>query len=125
MTRDVDQIQLSDGSGLWRSNRAPPQQLVKYLDRERSAPEFGALFKALPTAGEDGTLAARMTSGYAYRNCHAKTGTLSDVSALSGYCESRGGHTLVFSILMNGVSSISEAQALQDKMAQSIAKYGG
>jgi D-alanyl-D-alanine carboxypeptidase/D-alanyl-D-alanine-endopeptidase (penicillin-binding protein 4) len=118
-------IRLSDGSGLSRSNRAPPQQIVFFLDRERAAPEFGAFFSSLPTAGVDGTLADRMRSGYAHRNCHAKTGTLLDVSALSGYCESRGGRTLIFSILMNGVGSISHAQSLQDKMAESMAKYGG
>ena len=124
-TRAVTELSLADGSGLARSDRSPPQQIVFYLDRQRAAPEFGAFFGALPTAGVDGTLADRMTSGYAHRNCHAKTGTLRDVSALSGYCATRGGHTLVFSILMNGVSSIADAQRLQDRMAEKIAKYTG
>ena len=118
-------LKLSDGSGLSRSDQAAPQELVQFLDHEQDAPEYGALFSAMPIAGVNGTLAGRMRSGYAHHNCRAKTGTLIDVSALSGYCKSRGGHTLVFSILMNRVSSVSDAESLQDKMAQSMAKYNG
>jgi serine-type D-Ala-D-Ala carboxypeptidase/endopeptidase (penicillin-binding protein 4) len=118
-------VQLADGSGLSRSDQAAPQELVQFLDHERDALEFGALFSAMPIAGVNGTLAGRMRSGYAHHNCRAKTGTLRDVSALSGYCRSRGGHTLVFSILMNRVGSITHAESLQDKMAQSMARYAG
>jgi D-alanyl-D-alanine carboxypeptidase/D-alanyl-D-alanine-endopeptidase (penicillin-binding protein 4) len=118
-------VRLADGSGLSRSDQAAPQELVHFLDAEQHAPEFGALFSALPIAGVNGTLSGRMRSGYAHNNCRAKTGTLHDVSNLSGYCKARSGHTLVFSILINHVSSISHAESLQDKMAQSMAKYKG
>ena len=46
---------------------------------------YEALFESLPIAGRDGTLVDRMRRGPARRRCHAKTGTLSDVSALSGF----------------------------------------
>jgi D-alanyl-D-alanine carboxypeptidase/D-alanyl-D-alanine-endopeptidase (penicillin-binding protein 4) len=123
--RDAPEVQLVDGSGLARSDTASPQQMVKYLDREQEPPDSGQLDRVLPVAGETGTLSGRMRSGYANGNCHAKTGTLLDVSALSGYCVARDGHTLVFSILMNEVNSIARAQDLQDKMAEAIAKYDG
>src|SRR5437764_527342 len=80
---------------------------------------------ARPIAGVDGTLAHRMTSGYAHHNCRAKTGTLNGVSALSGYCRSRSNHILFFSILMNGQSSDSYAHSIQDDMAQHMAGYKG
>jgi D-alanyl-D-alanine carboxypeptidase/D-alanyl-D-alanine-endopeptidase (penicillin-binding protein 4) len=118
-------VRLSDGSGLSHSNQAAPQAVVRYLVKERTEPEANALFGALPIAGVDGTLAQRMTSGPAYRHCRAKTGTLRGVSALSGYCRTRGGHTLFFSILMNGQGSDSYAHSLQDRMAQAIAGYAG
>jgi serine-type D-Ala-D-Ala carboxypeptidase/endopeptidase (penicillin-binding protein 4) len=118
-------IRLSDGSGLSRSDQAAPQEVVRFLDHEQEEPEFPAFYSALPIAGVNGTLYNRMESGPAHHNCHAKTGTLTGVSALSGYCESRGGKTLIFSILMNGVSSDSYARSLQDKMAQSMANYKG
>jgi D-alanyl-D-alanine carboxypeptidase/D-alanyl-D-alanine-endopeptidase (penicillin-binding protein 4) len=118
-------VRLSDGSGLSRSNRAPPQEIVRYLQHEMAAPEFIDFFRALATAGETGTLADRMESGPARGNCHAKTGTLYGVSALSGYCDARGGSRLIFSILMNGVSSDSYAHSIQDRMARSMANYNG
>jgi D-alanyl-D-alanine carboxypeptidase/D-alanyl-D-alanine-endopeptidase (penicillin-binding protein 4) len=119
------QIRLSDGSGLSRSNQAPPQEIVRYLDNERPTPEFIAFFDSLPIAGVNGTLYNRMRSGPARGHCRAKTGTLHDVSALSGYCKSSGGHTLIFSILMNGQSDTGHAESLEDRMAQSMAKYKG
>ena len=61
-----------------------------------------------------------MRRGPARSRCRGKTGTLSNVSALSGYCRARSGDVYVFSILMNGVS-ISAAHDLQDGMAQAIA----
>jgi D-alanyl-D-alanine carboxypeptidase/D-alanyl-D-alanine-endopeptidase (penicillin-binding protein 4) len=64
-----------------------------------------------------------MRHGPARGRCHAKTGTLSNVSALSGYCQSRSGDTVVFSILMNGVSPTS-ARNQQDKMAEALVRYG-
>ncbi|TML75169.1 MAG: D-alanyl-D-alanine carboxypeptidase/D-alanyl-D-alanine-endopeptidase [Actinobacteria bacterium] len=118
-------VTLHDGSGLSHDNKANPRDIVRYLLDERSEPESKALFGALPIAGVDGTLAHRMTSGYAHRNCRAKTGTLTGVSALSGYCRSRSNHVLFFSILMNGQSSDSHAHSLQDDMAQHMAGYNG
>jgi D-alanyl-D-alanine carboxypeptidase/D-alanyl-D-alanine-endopeptidase (penicillin-binding protein 4) len=118
-------VRLSDGSGLSRANQAPPQEIVQFLDQELDAPEFDALWSALPIAGVNGTLAGRMRSGPAHHSCRAKTGTLYGVSALSGYCDSRGGKRLIFSILMNGQSSDSYAHQLQDKMVQSMANYRG
>jgi D-alanyl-D-alanine carboxypeptidase/D-alanyl-D-alanine-endopeptidase (penicillin-binding protein 4) len=119
------QIRLSDGSGLSRSSQAAPQEVVRYLDNERPTPEFIAFYDSLPIAGVNGTLHNRLRSGLARRHCRAKTGTLHDVSTLSGYCASRGGHTLVFSILMNGLSDSGRGESLQDRMVQSIAKYKG
>jgi len=61
-----------------------------------------------------------MRRGPARDRCRGKTGTLSDVSALSGYCEVTSGNTWVYSILMNRVSPTG-ARLLQDRMLQKIA----
>jgi serine-type D-Ala-D-Ala carboxypeptidase/endopeptidase (penicillin-binding protein 4) len=82
--------------------------------------EFYAWYESLPIAGRDGTLSDRMRSGAARGRCHAKTGTLSNVSALSGYCEAISGDLYAFSILMNGVYPPG-ARVLQDRMAQALA----
>jgi len=115
---------LVDGSGLSRGNRASPQAVVRLLEGMRSTPSFPAFFESLAVAGRDGTLRRRMTGGAARGNCRAKTGTLSGVSTLSGYCRTRGGRNLSFSFLMNGVSPPA-ARRLQDRMTEAVARVGG
>jgi D-alanyl-D-alanine carboxypeptidase/D-alanyl-D-alanine-endopeptidase (penicillin-binding protein 4) len=61
-----------------------------------------------------------MRSGPAKRRCHAKTGSLIGVSALSGYCSTVSGREIAFSFLMNGIST-TYARRLQDRMAQALA----
>jgi serine-type D-Ala-D-Ala carboxypeptidase/endopeptidase (penicillin-binding protein 4) len=113
-----------DGSGLSRADRTSPKELLKLLKGIRSEPEvFAALRDALPVAGRTGTLRYRMRGTAAAGRCQAKTGTLSGVSALVGYCDSRGGQLVGFAFLMNGVS-VSGARSLQDRMVASIARYG-
>ena len=85
--------------------------------------DFDPFVDSLPIAGQDGTLFDRMRRGPARCRCRGKTGTLSNVSALSGYCEARSGDNYAFSILMNGVYPPG-ARRLQDRMLQAIAKYG-
>jgi D-alanyl-D-alanine carboxypeptidase/D-alanyl-D-alanine-endopeptidase (penicillin-binding protein 4) len=117
-------VKLSDGSGLSRADKAAPRQVATLLDHMRDRPEYTALFNSLPIAGRDGTLDNRMRSGPARGHCRAKTGTLVGVSALSGYCQTKGGRTVVFSILMNGVY-VTGARKIQDRMVQAIAGYTG
>jgi D-alanyl-D-alanine carboxypeptidase/D-alanyl-D-alanine-endopeptidase (penicillin-binding protein 4) len=116
---------LVDGSGLSTSNRSAPREIVDFLRGEYDRPEYEAFFASLPTAGVNGTLATRMRGGAAHRRCHAKTGTLNaGHTALSGYCETAGGKTLAFSVVMN-FGSIGGDRGRQDRMAQAIARYRG
>jgi D-alanyl-D-alanine carboxypeptidase/D-alanyl-D-alanine-endopeptidase (penicillin-binding protein 4) len=113
-------VHLADGSGLSRSDKAAPKQIARLLRALRRRSGFSSFYASLPIAGRDGTLAGRMRSGPAHGRCHAKTGTLSDVSALSGYCVNRSGRTLIFSVL-NNRTNIYNARAVQDRVAQAIA----
>jgi serine-type D-Ala-D-Ala carboxypeptidase/endopeptidase (penicillin-binding protein 4) len=119
-------VTMVDGSGLDRADRAAPKEVVDLLDgmRNREPGDFDALLGSLPIAGRDGTLVDRMRRGAARGRCHAKTGTLSDVSTLSGYCFARGGDVIEFSLLMNRVNVFS-AHAVQDRMVNSIAGFSG
>jgi D-alanyl-D-alanine carboxypeptidase/D-alanyl-D-alanine-endopeptidase (penicillin-binding protein 4) len=115
-------VQMIDGSGLSRANKASPYRVVRLLramytiDPDQSQ----AYYDSLSIAGRDGTLVDRMRRGAARGRCHAKTGTLSDVSALSGFCETKSGGLYAFSMLMNRVD-VTLAHKLQDRMAQAIA----
>jgi D-alanyl-D-alanine carboxypeptidase/D-alanyl-D-alanine-endopeptidase (penicillin-binding protein 4) len=119
-------VTMVDGSGLDRRDRAAPREVVDLLEgeRKRDPDEFNALLNSLPIAGRDGTLVDRMRHGAARGRCHAKTGTLSDVSALSGYCFSRGGDVIEFSLLMNSVN-VSTARRVQDRMTTTMAAFTG
>ncbi|HVL96141.1 MAG TPA: D-alanyl-D-alanine carboxypeptidase/D-alanyl-D-alanine-endopeptidase [Solirubrobacteraceae bacterium] len=109
----------ADGSGLSRSNRTTPRQVVRLLARMASARHFTT---SLALAGRTGTLARRMRRGAARGRCRGKTGTLYSVSNVAGYCRTAAGSTVAFAILMNGVNPWS-ARALQDRMASAIARY--
>jgi D-alanyl-D-alanine carboxypeptidase/D-alanyl-D-alanine-endopeptidase (penicillin-binding protein 4) len=113
-------LSLIDGSGLDHGDRASPQSVVRLLTYEHSRPEFQALYDSLPIAGVDGTIDKRMRTGPAHRNCHAKTGSLTGVSSLSGYCTTTSGREVAFSFLMNGLS-VGYARRVQDRMTEAVA----
>lgn len=112
-------VRIVDGSGLSRGNRLTARAVAALLISAWSDPAVSAPFySSLPTAGVNGTLRRRMTSGPAYGRVHAKTGTLRTASALSGYVRTR----YVFSILQNGSPIPSwYARLGQDRFAQILA----
>ena len=110
-----------DGSGLSRSDRVTPRQIVQLLVRVRTLAGFRA---ALPVAGESGTLQTRMRHTAAQGACEGKTGTLHDASALAGYCRSASGHLLAYAILVN-YCNVNKARAAQDRMAVDMARWRG
>jgi D-alanyl-D-alanine carboxypeptidase/D-alanyl-D-alanine-endopeptidase (penicillin-binding protein 4) len=114
---------LVDGSGLARGNRASPLSIVRLLSAIYRSDDFDPFVGSLAIAGSDGTLFDRMRRGPAHRRCVGKTGTLSNVSALSGYCEALSGDNYAYSILMNGVYPTG-ARKLQDLMLQALSKFG-
>jgi D-alanyl-D-alanine carboxypeptidase/D-alanyl-D-alanine-endopeptidase (penicillin-binding protein 4) len=113
-------VNLSDGSGLSRADNAAPREVVDLLRGVQRSVAFTDFKAALPVAGVDGTLASRMRGSAAYRKCSAKTGTLSNVSSLSGYCTTAAGELVAFSVLQNRVSPAA-AHGQQDRVAALIA----
>jgi D-alanyl-D-alanine carboxypeptidase/D-alanyl-D-alanine-endopeptidase (penicillin-binding protein 4) len=116
-------IQAVDGSGLTRGNRASPAQVVGLLQAMRESPVGDEFIQDLALAGREGTVADRMHGTAANGRCRTKTGTLTGVSALSGYCFNRDGRTMIFSVLMNNVIDLSLAHYEQDKIAALVASY--
>jgi D-alanyl-D-alanine carboxypeptidase/D-alanyl-D-alanine-endopeptidase (penicillin-binding protein 4) len=113
------QVALLDGSGLDAHDRAAPREIVDLLRGARQLPPFAA---ALPVAGQTGTLVGRLAVPPAAGRCQAKTGTLpaARASALSGWCRTRRGRTLVFSLLVTG-KALARERATQDAMVQLLA----
>jgi serine-type D-Ala-D-Ala carboxypeptidase/endopeptidase (penicillin-binding protein 4) len=112
-----------DGSGLTRSNRASPTQIVRFLDQMRETEVGSQFIHDLALAGHDGTVADRMEGTAADGRCRTKTGTITGVSNLSGYCFNRDGKLMIFSILMAGVRDLTLAHYEQDMIAAAVAGY--
>ena len=87
-----------DGSGLSRYNLFTPQSFVFVLNQLKQTFDFERIKNILPTGGE-GTLSSyyKTEAGFIF----AKTGTLSNNCALSGYLITKKNKLLVFSILAN------------------------
>ncbi len=90
---------LVDGSGLSRHNLVTPEGIVATLRLIQGTQEGEIFRESLPVAGVSGTLRNRFVDKKIVMQ--AKTGTLTGVSALSGYLTIPGGETLVFSIMVN------------------------
>jgi D-alanyl-D-alanine carboxypeptidase/D-alanyl-D-alanine-endopeptidase (penicillin-binding protein 4) len=113
-----------DGSGLSRSDRTSPRQVVRLLEIMHGQQIAGAFEGSLPVAGRTGTVRKRMRGTAAQDRCRAKTGTLIGVSSLAGLCQSAGGHTIAFAMLMTR-ANVARAHRVQDHIATAIASYDG
>lgn len=102
----MDGVRLTDGSGLTRRNRLTGRALTSLLYKAQREPWFGDFYRSFPVAGVrermvGGTLRHRMNGTPAAGNARAKTGTLSGVTALSGYVTGANGRRYVFSMVSN------------------------
>ena len=116
--------QLVDGSGLSRRDAISPEAVMAVLQRMSSSFDAAPFLTALPIAGVDGSLAARMKGTAAEGNLRAKTGTMSNIRSLAGYVTARNGEHLAFVILINNFEGTSAAanQAI-DAVAVRIAEF--
>lgn len=116
-TMDTTQLVLKDGMGT-RYNLTTPVQMVTLLEDMYHDNDMQSLFlNALPQAGVSGTLKDRMKATPLEKNVFAKTGTMHDISSLSGYIINPKGRTLVFSVIINGIDTpISTAKHLEEQV---------
>ncbi|WP_043618438.1 D-alanyl-D-alanine carboxypeptidase/D-alanyl-D-alanine endopeptidase [Nonomuraea candida] len=123
----VQVINMRDGSGLSRRDGFSPGSIVQLLSAVRDKPWFSTWYESLPIAGNadrftGGTLRSRMRGTPAENNVHAKTGSLTGVTSLSGYVNSAEGEPLIFSIMLNQYLSGSPKD-IEDKIAVRLAQF--
>ncbi len=111
-----------DGSGLSADDLVTPRAITTLLVYAARQP-WGSGFRAtLPVAGIDGSLTARFVHSPLKGVLTAKTGTLAETHALSGYLTAMSGRTLAFSVLVNNRRPGSDAEKmLIDKLVETIA----
>lgn len=122
---DTSRHRFVDGSGLSHYNLVSAEAIVQLLaGMYRRSDLFPLYYTSLPIAGEDGTISRRMMGTAAEGNLRAKTGTISGVSALSGYVTTKDGELLAFSMMMqNFILSTNRYQNVQDRIGAILATF--
>ena len=116
---NADNYRIADGSGLSLYDYVSAELLTKLLRHAWNTPSiYKALSEALPIAGVDGTLKKRMINTAAEGNVRAKTGTVTGITSLAGYCTAPNGHQLCFAIINQGILDKTTGKAFQDRVCQ-------
>lgn len=123
---DMDMMMIRDASGMSHLNLVPANEVTNLLVSVQKETWYNTFLTSLPVAGVNerfvgGTLRNRMKIEPTVGNVKAKTGTITAVSALSGYATTRDGELLVFSILIN--NDLAEVTPIEDQIATAIASY--
>jgi D-alanyl-D-alanine carboxypeptidase/D-alanyl-D-alanine-endopeptidase (penicillin-binding protein 4) len=122
----ADGIVQYDGSGLSRHDLITPSAVVTLYTYMAKQSKYAQAWRdSLTIAGVDGTLRNRMKGTAVEGNLRGKTGTIDQVSALSGYLTTAGGEQLVLSILVNGVPIPRERTSLIDDIVVNLATFNG
>jgi serine-type D-Ala-D-Ala carboxypeptidase/endopeptidase (penicillin-binding protein 4) len=116
---------ITNGSGLFDANRISAHTLVKTLRNAYRDPAMSNVFVAqLAVGGVDGTLKHRFSAFKKQRSIHAKTGTLDNVIALSGYAmRPDGSSPVAFSLIVTGISGKhADVRKRVDDIVSSVAR---
>jgi D-alanyl-D-alanine carboxypeptidase/D-alanyl-D-alanine-endopeptidase (penicillin-binding protein 4) len=112
----------TDGSGLSILNRVTPRSLVHLLAFADKSSWSWDFHSSLPIAGETDLLRRRMRLTPAQGNLHGKTGTLSQVTSLSGYVKAQNGENIAFAFLYNGPQHAAAVETI-DAMGATLAAF--
>lgn len=119
------ELSLADGSGMSRGNRATPRAVTQLLQHMFFHPWGREYLRSLPASGSSNGSWRRRLSAEPYRgNVFAKTGTLSGVSALSGYAKAVSGRVYAFAILCNDTRAVWRARQMQDRILEALIDEG-
>lgn len=100
---DTTGMELKDTSGLADTNRVAPLALARALGYAATSGHASLrnLSYGLPVAGATGTLSSRLGAAETRGVVRAKTGSLMEVSSLSGFTVTRDGRALAFSFFVH------------------------
>ena len=114
----ADSFVMSDGSGLSRYDYVTADTIVAILKHVWQDEKLrGPFLAALPVSAYDGTLSSRMRNSPLAGRVQAKTGTISNMRALSGYLTTDSGERIVFSIIANHYTApTAEIDAAAEKL---------
>ena len=119
-----DAVVQYDGSGLSRHNLITPSAVVQLYSYMAKQSKYSQAWRdSLTIGGVDGTLQNRYKGTAAQGNIRGKTGTIDQVSALSGYMTTAAGDQLVVSFLVKGVARTPDRTGMMDDIVLALAKF--
>ncbi len=105
---NIDNLKIEDASGLSRHNLVTPSSITNLLILMDNTYYAESYRQSLSIAGVNGTLKNRFKNSLITNNLQGKTGTLTGVSALSGYLKILSyPQEIVFSIIINNSGETS------------------
>jgi D-alanyl-D-alanine carboxypeptidase/D-alanyl-D-alanine-endopeptidase (penicillin-binding protein 4) len=110
-----------DGSGLSGHDLVTPRATAKLLQFATAQPWFADWKASLPVGGEDGSLTSRFPKPPLKDHVFAKTGTLGEARALSGYLDCASGRTVIFSIMDTSHMPGNADRDVMDRIVAAIA----
>jgi serine-type D-Ala-D-Ala carboxypeptidase/endopeptidase (penicillin-binding protein 4) len=117
-----DDFVFFDGSGLSGHDLVTPRATVRLLQYASTQPWFADWKASLPVGGVDGSLETRFVKAPLKGKVFAKTGTLGEARALSGYVEGASGRTVIFSIMVgNHLPGTNSDREVVDRIVAAIA----
>ena len=120
-----DTSHATDGSGLSYEDRETPRGEVTLLSYAHAGAAADLLLHALPVACHSGTLRHRFCHTAGGNMVFAKTGTLTNSSALAGYTRDARGRWVTFSVIAGGVRNTYAAENAIDRAVLAIRAYSG
>ena len=113
-------LKIFDNSGMSKANRIPAEFLDSLMfAAAKDNSRLSAILATLPVAAGTGTLESRYTTLRGRGYVRAKTGTLTDTSALVGIILSESGRVYTFAIISND-APILEARSAMDELASAV-----
>ena len=114
----ANDVKIVDGSGVSKNNIMTADFMTDFLIYKAKQENFEDFCNMLPTPGE-GTLKNRML--YFKENLRAKTGTLSEASAIAGYLTTKRGRLVVFDIMINDANtSAADKKNVEEQILRNI-----
>ena len=119
---DPDDFIFFDGSGLSDHDLVAPRATATFLAYAAEQPWFPQWKASLPDAADDGSLRHRFPDPPVHGHVFAKTGTLGESRALSGYLDAASGRTVIFSVFVDDHTPATAADRVtMDKIVTAIA----
>jgi D-alanyl-D-alanine carboxypeptidase/D-alanyl-D-alanine-endopeptidase (penicillin-binding protein 4) len=120
---DKDDFYFFDGSGLSGHDLTTPRATARLLQFASTQPWFADWRRTLPIGGEDGSLVERFPKAPLKDHVFAKTGTLGEARALSGYLDCASGKTVIFSVM--STSHVPRSNADREAMDKIVGLIAG